>query len=185
MYHSKNYSEQLKNVTEGLLKTGKYKNIMHVPRLEKIVLNVGVGSISRDKKLVKNVMNNLELIAGQKPVSTLATRSISQFKVREGMHVGGKVTLRKESMFQFVQRLVYLVLQRINDFYGISDKSFDGKGNMSFGINDYSVFYEVPLDNERSHGMDIAFVTTAKTNEDGCALLKQWGLPIRRINYGS
>lgn len=176
------YQEYVKQISQNMFASGKYKTIMHVPKLVKIVLNIGMGSVSRDKKALSLIMKNLELISGQKPIPTYARRSISQFKVREGMQIGAKVTLRKYSMFEFMKRFIYLAMQRMNDFHGISDKSMDGRGNLSFGINDCSIFYEVPLDNDRSHGMDIAFVTSARNDEEGKDLLTRWHLPIRRIN---
>lgn len=179
------YNEHFTDVCNSLLATGKYRHIMEVPRLQKVVINVGVGALAREKKLISIVSRNIELISGQKPVITLARKSISQFKIREGMPVGIKVTLRRNSMFQFVKRLVHLAMVRINGFPGILEKKFDGRGNLSFGISDCSVFYEVPLDNEKAHGLEMAFVTSAKNNTDGIELLKYWGLPIRQVLYVS
>lgn len=158
-----------------------YDNVMEVPRLEKVVINVGVGEAIQDKKALDNVVENLALITGQRPVTTKAKKSISNFKLREGMPIGAKVTLRGRIMYEFVDRLINLALPRTRDFQGIPDKSFDGRGNYTFGVKEHTIFPEIDTDKvAKLHGMDITFVTTAKTDEEAFALLKHFGMPFKR-----
>jgi large subunit ribosomal protein L5 len=157
-----------------------YKSSMQVPRLEKIVINMGTGSTDKDSKHLENSLRDLQIIAGQKPVATVAKKAISNFKLREGMKVGCKVTLRGDNMYHFFDRLATVVLPRIRDFQGLPPKSFDGRGNYAIGLKEQLVFPEIPYDNfDRIRGMDIVFCTTAKTDEESKAFLKAMGLPIR------
>ncbi len=158
-----------------------YKNIMQVPRLEKIVINMGVGEAALDSKKMKSVLNELELISGQKPITTRAKNSIAGFKLREGMPIGAKVTLRRIRMYEFLDRLVNIAMPRIRDFRGVSEKSFDGRGNFAFGIREQLVFPEINYDKvDQVRGMDIIFVTTANTDEEARALLEGFNLPFTK-----
>ena len=157
-----------------------YKNALEVPRLEKIVINMGVGEATQDKKKVEIAAQEMELIAGQKPVITKAKKSIAQFKLREGMPIGVKVTLRRERMYEFIDRLVTIALPRVRDFRGLSPKQFDGNGNYTFGLNEQVMFHEIDQDRiDRVRGMDITVVTTAKNDDEGRALLKALGFPFK------
>ena len=157
-----------------------YKNVMEVPRIEKITLNMGVGEASQDKKKVQTAASEMEAIAGQKPVITKARKSIAQFKLREGMPIGCHATLRGDRMWEFLDRLVTLALPRIRDFRGLSGKQFDGNGNYTFGLTEQVMFHEIDQDSiDRPRGMDITVVTTAKTDDEGRALLKALGFPFK------
>ena len=157
-----------------------YKSVMQIPRLDKIVINMGTGSTDKDSKNLENSLRDMQIIAGQKPVSTMATKAISNFKLREGMKVGCKVTLRGERMYHFFDRLASVVLPRIRDFQGLSPKSFDGRGNYAVGLKEQLVFPEIPYDNfDKIRGMDIVICTTAKNDEEARVFLKAMGLPIR------
>lgn len=159
----------------------KYKNIMQVPKLEKIVVNMGVGAAVQDSKLLDEAVKELELITGQKASVRAAKKSISNFKLREGMKIGAKVTLRKVRMYEFLDRLVNVALPRVRDFRGISDKSFDGRGNYTLGIQEQIIFPEVNVDQiNKVLGMDITFVTTAKTDSEAFELLSAFGVPFRK-----
>ena len=156
-----------------------YKNRLEVPKLEKIVLNMGVGEATQDKKKVEIAASEMELIAGQKPVVTKAKKSIAQFKLREGMPIGCKVTLRRERMYEFLDRLVTIALPRVRDFRGLNPKSFDGRGNYAMGLKEQIVFPEINYDRvDTVRGMDIQFVTTAKSDKEAKALLKAFQLPF-------
>jgi large subunit ribosomal protein L5 len=158
-----------------------YKNPLEVPRLEKITLNMGVGEASQDKKKVQTAAEEMELIAGQKPVITKAKKSIAQFKLREGMPIGCKVTLRRQRMYEFLDRLVNIALPRVRDFRGVSPKSFDGRGNYAFGVKEQIIFPEISFDEvEETRGMDIIICTTAKTDEEAKALLAGFNMPFRK-----
>ncbi len=171
------YKEQ---IVPKLMEQFQYKSIMQVPKLEKICLNQGVGEATQDKKLVDNALTEMTTIAGQKAVPTRARISVSNFKLREGMTIGVRVTLRKERMMEFLDRLVNVSLPRVRDFRGLNDKSFDGRGNYSMGITEQIVFPEIDLDKiNKITGMDITFVTTAKTDEEAYALLSAFGLPFK------
>ena len=157
-----------------------YSNNMQVPRLEKIVVNMGVGEAVQDSKKVKTAAEELALITGQRPVITKAKRSIAGFKLREGMPVGCKVTLRRGRMFEFLDRLVTVALPRVRDFRGLSPKSFDGRGNYALGLNEQLVFPEIDYDRvDEMRGMDIVICTTAKTDDEAKALLKGFNMPFR------
>ena len=156
-----------------------YKNPLEVPRLEKITLNMGVGEASQDKKKVQTAAAEMELIAGQKPVITKAKKSIAQFKLREGMPIGCKVTLRRERMYEFLDRLITIAMPRIRDFRGLNPKSFDGRGNYAFGIKEQIIFPEINYDRiDKVRGMDIIVTTTAKTDEEARELLRLFGFPF-------
>lgn len=157
-----------------------YKSAMQLPKLDKIVINMGTGSTDKDSKHLENSLRDLQIIAGQKPVTTYAKKAIANFKLREGMKIGCKVTLRGDNMYHFFDRLATVVLPRIRDFQGLPPKSFDGRGNYAIGLKEQLVFPEIPYDSfDRIRGMDIVFCTTAKTDEEAKALLKALGLPIR------
>ncbi len=168
-----------KEVVPGLSKKFGYKNIFQVPKLEKISINVGVGMATQDPKLVDVVVKELESIAGQKPVITIAKKSVSNFKLREGMKIGCKVTLRKGRMYEFLDRLINVAIPRIRDFRGVPDKSFDGNGNYTLGVKEHVIFPEVNIDNVAKHfGMDITFVTSASSDDEARELLKAFGMPF-------
>ncbi len=170
----------LNEVVPALMEQFQYSSIMEVPKLEKICINQGVGGATQDKKLVDNAQAELSLIAGQKAVPTKAKQSVSNFKLREGMPIGVRVTLRNERMYEFLDRLVSVALPRVRDFRGINDKSFDGRGNYSMGVTEHIIFTEIDLDKvSRITGMDITFVTSAKTDAEALALLKMLGLPFK------
>ena len=156
-----------------------FKNDMAIPKIEKISINMGVGEASQDKGKIDGAVNDLKLISGQQPVITKARKSVAGFKLREGVNVGVKVTLRKQKMYEFLDRLVNIALPRVRDFRGLSKKSFDGKGNYSLGLKEQIVFPEIDYDNLDSlRGMDITIVTSAKNDEQGLELLKSFNLPI-------
>jgi large subunit ribosomal protein L5 len=156
-----------------------YKNVMEVPRIEKITLNMGVGEATQDKKKVTSAAEEMELIAGQKPVITKARKSIAQFKLREGMPIGAKVTLRRERMYEFLDRLINIALPRVRDFRGLNPKSFDGRGNYAFGIKEQIIFPEINYDRiDKVRGMDIIVTTTAKTDDEARELLRLFGFPF-------
>jgi large subunit ribosomal protein L5 len=168
-------------VRSKLIEEFGYKNVMQVPAIEKIVLNMGVGEATADSKKASVAAADLALIAGQKPVITKARKAISQFKVREGMPIGAKVTLRKARMYEFMDRLVNIALPRVRDFRGLNPKSFDGRGNYALGIKEHLVFPEINYDKaEAMWGMDVIIATTAKTDEEARALLKHFNFPFRQ-----
>jgi large subunit ribosomal protein L5 len=170
-------------IVQKLMDKFQYKSIMQVPKLTKICLNQGVGQATSDKKLVDNAVNEMTIIAGQKAVKTYARKSIANFKLREAMPIGARVTLRHSMMYEFLERLVKVTLPRVRDFRGINDKSFDGRGNYTFGITEQIVFPEIDLDKiPRITGLDITFVTTANTDEEALELLKLLGLPFKNQN---
>lgn len=159
----------------------KYKSSMEVPRLLKICLNQGVGQATSDKKLIESAVSEMTIIAGQKAVSAKSKKDISNFKLRKGMPVGVRVTLRGDRMYEFLERLVTVSLPRVRDFRGISNKGFDGRGNYTMGITEHIIFPEIDIEKtNKILGMDITFVTTAKTNEEGMALLKEFGMPFKK-----
>ena len=171
------YEKELK---PAMKKSQGYKNDLEIPRLEKIVINMGVGDAVNDRKAVEAAANDLALIAGQKPVITKAKKSNASFKVREGMAIGCKVTLRRERMYEFLDRLVTIALPRVRDFRGINGKSFDKRGNYAFGIKEHIVFPEINYDNvDKIRGMDIIICTTAKTDEEAKELLRGFELPFK------
>jgi large subunit ribosomal protein L5 len=170
----------VQKVVPALMKEFAYKNIMQVPKLERIVLNVGMGEAIQNVKLLESAAAELGAITGQKPLITKAKKAIASFKLRQGMPIGTKVTLRSRRMWEFFDRLVTLSLPRIRDFRGVSPKSFDGRGNYTLGLKEQLIFPEIKYDDVASiHGMDITIVTTARTNDEGRALLKHLGMPFR------
>ncbi len=168
-----------KEVVPALMEKFGYKNIMEVPKLEKIVVNMGVGEAKENSKVLESAIADMQLITGQKPVITRAKKSIANFKIRENMPIGCKVTLRKNMMYEFADKLMSIALPRVRDFRGVSDKSFDGRGNYSLGIKEQLIFPEVEYDKiDKVRGMDIIFVTTANTDEEARELLKFLGMPF-------
>ena len=180
----KSYSPRLKakyeaEIAKAMTEKFGYKNAMEVPKIEKITLNMGVGEASQDKKKVQTAAEEMALIAGQKPVITIAKKSIAQFKLREGMPIGCKVTLRRERMYEFLDRLVTVAMPRIRDFRGLNAKSFDGRGNYAMGLKEQIVFPEISYDRiEKVRGMDIIVTTTAKTDDEARELLRLFGFPF-------
>ncbi|WP_432667301.1 50S ribosomal protein L5 [Wukongibacter baidiensis] len=168
-------------VKKALMEKFQYNSIMQVPKLEKIVLNMGLGDCKDNRKALELAVKELETIAGQKPVVTRARKSVANFKVREGMPVGAKVTLRGERMYEFLDRIINIALPRVRDFRGINPNSFDGRGNYSLGVKEQLIFPEINYDNvEKIRGMDIVFVTTSKTDEEARELLKLMGMPFSK-----
>ena len=169
-----------KEVVPALMKKFNYKSVMEVPKLEKIVINIGLGDIREKPKSLENAMGDLTLITGQKPVITKAKKSIAAFKLREGANIGCKVTLRSGKMYDFAYKLFNVALPRVRDFRGVSANSFDGRGNYSMGIKEQLIFPEIEYDKvDKLRGMDIIFVTTAKTDEEAKELLASLGMPFR------
>lgn len=172
LYHDK--------IMKSLTKQFKYKNVMQVPKITKITLNMGLGEAVTDKKVIEHAMSDMTSIAGQKPVKTYARKSIAGFKIRDGWPIGCKVVLRGDRMYDFLQRLICIAIPRIRDFRGFSAKAFDGYGNYSLGINEQIIFAEIDYDKiDAIRGMDIAITTTAKTNEEAKALLKEFNFPFK------
>ena len=169
-----------KEIVSALVQQFEYKTPMQAPRLEKICLNQGVGTAVVDKKLIDSALEEMTLITGQKAVVTKSKKDISNFKLRKGMPIGVRVTLREDRMYEFLERLVSVAIPRTRDFRGISTKSFDGRGNYTLGIKEQIIFPEIDIDKVKSiTGMDVTFVTSAKTNKEALALLKELGLPLK------
>lgn len=172
-----------KEVVAGLMEKYQYKSIMQVPKLLKIVVNRGVGAATGDKKLVDSSVEELTTITGQRAVPTISKKAVSNFKLREGMPIGAKVTLRSTIMYEFLDRLTSVALPRVRDFQGISDKGFDGRGNYTFGVTEQIIFPEISIDKiSKIQGMDITFVTSAKTDAESYELLKALGMPFVNKN---
>ena len=170
-----------KEVVPKLVSKHNYETVMLVPKIDKIVINMGVGDALQNSKLLEAAMNDLEQITGLKPVPTKAKKSISSFKLREGQVIGCKVTLRGEKMYNFLDKLINVVLPRVRDFRGLSPKSFDGRGNYTIGLKEQLIFPEINYDEiVKLRGMDIVFVTTAETNEEALELLSGFGMPFRK-----
>ena len=168
-------------IVPSLREKYNYASVMEVPKLEKIVVNMGVGDATTNSKLLDAAMKDLEIITGQKPVATKAKKAIAGFKVREGQAIGCKVTLRGENMYNFLDKLISITLPRVRDFRGVSNKAFDGRGNYTLGLTEQLIFSEIEYDNVvKVRGMDIVMVTTAKTNEEAYDLLKGFGMPFRK-----
>ena len=169
-----------KEVVPALMKKFQYKSIMQVPKLDKVVINIGLGDTKENPKSLENAMNDLSIITGQKPVITKARKSIAAFKLREGANIGCKVTLRSDKMYDFVYKLFNVALPRVRDFRGVSGNSFDGRGNYSMGIKEQLIFPEIEYDKvDKLRGMDIIFVTTANSDEEAKELLKLMGMPFK------
>jgi len=167
-------------ILPALVQQFGYKSVMQAPRLTKITLNMGVGGAVADKKILQSALSDMEKISGQKPVITLARKSIAGFKIRDDMPIGCKVTLRSDRMYEFLDRLISISIPRIRDFRGLSPKSFDGRGNYSMGVKEQIIFPEIDYDKiDTLRGMDITITTTAKTNEEGLALLKLFNFPFK------
>ena len=178
---SRLYEQYSAEMKDALIKKFGYKNIMQVPKLEKIVINMGVGEAKENKKALDTAIADLEIISGQKPVVTRARKSVANFKLREGMPIGCKVTLRGERMYEFADRLINLALPRVRDFRGVSQNSFDGRGNYALGIKEQLIFPEIEYDKvDKVRGMDIIFVTTANTDEEARELLTLFGMPFKK-----
>ncbi len=168
-------------VVASLMEKFKYESVMEVPKLEKVVINMGLGEGRDNPKIIESAVKELELIAGQKPLVTKAKKSIANFKLREGMSVGSKVTLRGDRMYQFLDKLMNIALPRVRDFRGVSDTAFDGRGNYALGIKEQLIFPEIEYDKIDSiKGLDVAIVTTAKTDEEAKVFLKEMGMPFKR-----
>ena len=168
-------------IVDAMIKKFGYKNIMEVPKLDKIVINMGVGEAKENAKILESAMKDLEIIAGQKPITTKAKNSIANFKIREGVPIGCKVTLRGEKMYEFLDRLVNLALPRVRDFRGVNANAFDGRGNYALGIKEQLIFPEIEYDKvDKVRGMDIIFVTTANTDEEARELLTMFNMPFAK-----
>ncbi len=180
------YTPRLKSkykdeIVPALKERFKYKSVMQVPRLAKICINQGVGGATADKKLIESAVQEITVITGQKPVTTKSKKDISNFKLRAHVPIGVRVTLRDKMMYEFLDRLIAVALPRIRDFRGISEKGFDGRGNYTLGINEQIIFPEIDIDKvPKITGMDITFVTTAKTDEEAMELMKEFGIPFRK-----
>jgi large subunit ribosomal protein L5 len=171
----------LNEIIDGMTKKFGYKNVMQVPKLDKIVINMGVGEAKENSKLLDSAIKDLETIAGQKAIVTKSKKSIANFKLRAGMPIGCKVTLRGEKMYEFADRLINLALPRVRDFRGVSSNSFDGRGNYALGIKEQVIFPEIEYDKiDKVRGMDIIFVTTAKSDEEARELLTLFGMPFKK-----
>jgi large subunit ribosomal protein L5 len=173
------FEQYKKDIIPALMKSFNYKSVMQVPKLEKIVVNMGVGAAVADSKVLDEAVKELESITGQKASIRIARKSISNFKLREGMKIGAKVTLRNERMYELLDRVINIALPRVRDFRGLSDKSFDGRGNYTIGVKEQIIFPEIDIEKiNRIMGMDITFVTTAKTDNEAYELLKAFGVPF-------
>ncbi len=185
---SDNYTPRLKSryredIREKLNQEFDYKNVMQIPGITKVVVNMGVGDAARDSKLINGALNDLTLITGQKPQIRTAKKAIANFKLREGMPIGARVTLRGDRMWEFLDRLLTVALPRIRDFRGLSDRQFDGHGNYTFGLSEQTMFYEIDVDKvDRPRGMNITVVTTATNDDEGRALLRELGFPFKTAN---
>jgi large subunit ribosomal protein L5 len=177
---SRLYELYKKEITPKMIEKFNYNNVMQVPKIEKIVINIGVGEAIQNPKALDGAVNDLVAISGQKPIITRGKKSIAGFKLREGMAIGCKVTLRGERMYDFLDRLMNLALPRVRDFRGVSPQAFDGRGNYSLGIKEQTIFPEIEYDKiDKSRGMEVVIVTTAKTDEEARELLKLMGMPFR------
>ncbi len=170
-------------IVKNLMKTGAFKNVMDVPRITKITLNMGLGEAIGDKKVLENALSDMGKIAGQQAVTTLARKSVASFKVRDGYPIGCKVTLRSKQMYEFLDRLISISVPRIRDFRGLNPKSFDGRGNYNMGVREQIIFPEIDFEKiDTIRGMDICITTTARDNEGGLALLKEFNFPFKGSN---
>jgi|SRR6056297_685441 len=181
MAEARLYTRYKEEIISKLTEEFEYENLNAVPKLQKIVINVGAGEAINDSKFLDTVVDNIGLITGQQPVKTKAKKSVSNFKLREDMPIGCKVTLRKKIMYEFMDRLINLSLPRTRDFQGVPNKSFDGRGNYTMGIKEHTIFPEINVDSAKFvHGMDITFVTNAESDEEAFALLKHFGMPFKK-----
>ena len=173
--------QYMNEIVDAMIKKFGYNNRMQVPKLDKIVVNMGIGEAKENAKILEAAMSDMELITGQKPIKTISKKSIANFKIRERMPIGCKVTLRGEKMYEFLDRLVNLALPRVRDFRGVNPNSFDGRGNYALGIKEQLIFPEVEFDKiDKVRGMDVIFVTTAKTDEEARELLAQFNMPFQK-----
>ena len=173
--------QYLNEIVDNLVKKFGYANKMQAPMLDKIVINMGVGEAKENSKVLDSAMSDLEIIAGQKPITTKAKNSVANFKIREGMPIGCKVTLRGEKMYEFADRLINLALPRVRDFRGVNPNAFDGRGNYALGIKEQLIFPEIEYDKiDKVRGIDIIFVTTANTDEEARELLTEFGMPFKK-----
>ena len=173
--------QYVNEIAPAMMKKFGYKNVMQIPKLDKIVVNMGVGEAKENAKLLESAAKDLEIITGQKPVVTKAKKSIANFKIREGMSIGCKVTLRGEKMYEFADRLINLALPRVRDFRGVNPNAFDGRGNYALGIKEQLIFPEIEYDKiDKVRGMDVIFVTTAHTDEEARELLTMFNMPFRK-----
>jgi large subunit ribosomal protein L5 len=183
MYKPRLKDTYANHVVPALKEKFKYKNVMQIPRITKICLNQGVGDAVSDKKLVDQAVDEMSIISGQKAVSTKSRKAISNFKLRENLPIGARVTLRGDRMYEFLDRLIAVSLPRVRDFSGLNEKGFDGRGNYTFGVTEQIIFPEINIDKvNKINGMDITFVTSAKNDEECLALLKEFGLPFKNQN---
>ena len=179
-YEPRLKAEYVNRIRKAMQEQFSYANVMQIPGVVKVIVNMGVGDAARDAKLINGAVNDLTLITGQKPEIRKARKSIAQFKLREGMPIGCRVTLRGDRMWEFLDRLISIALPRIRDFRGLSAKQFDGSGNYTFGLNEQSMFHEIDVDSiDRPRGMDITVVTSATTDDEGRALLRALGFPFK------
>ncbi|MDE0871113.1 MAG: 50S ribosomal protein L5 [Flavobacteriales bacterium] len=175
------HTQYTEEIVPNMLKQFEYKSVMQVPNITKICLNQGLGKAIADKKIIEQAIDEMSRIAGQKAVQTLSTKDVSNFKLRKGMPIGARVTLRREKMYEFLDRLIAVSLPRTRDFQGIRTKGFDGRGNFTFGVKEQVIFPEISLDEVKYfNGMDITIVTNAKTDEDAQALLEGFGFPFKK-----
>ncbi|MCI9022219.1 MAG: 50S ribosomal protein L5 [Eubacterium sp.] len=173
--------QYMNEIVDAMMKKFGYKNRMQVPKLDKIVINMGIGEAKENAKILEAAMSDMELISGQKPIKTISKKSVANFKIREGMPIGCKVTLRGEKMYEFLDRLVNLALPRVRDFRGVNPNSFDGRGNYALGIKEQLIFPEVEFDKiDKIRGMDVIIVTTAKSDEEARELLAQFNMPFQK-----
>jgi len=173
--------QYINEIAPALQKKFEYTNVMQIPKMDKIVVNMGVGEAKENAKVLETAVRDMEIVTGQKPVITKAKKSIANFKIREGMNIGCKVTLRGEKMYDFMDRLINLALPRVRDFRGVNPNSFDGRGNYALGIKEQLIFPEIEYDKvDKVRGMDIIFVTTAQTDEEARELLAQFGMPYKK-----
>ena len=181
MAEARLYTQYKEEIIPKLTDEFDYENVNAVPKLQKIVINVGAGEAIDDPKYLDTVVQNVGLITGQHPVTTKAKKSVSNFKLRQGMPIGCKVTLRKKIMYEFLDRLINLALPRTRDFQGVPNKSFDGRGNYTMGIKEHTIFPETDVDNTKHvHGLDVTFVTSAESDEEAFSLLKHFGMPFKK-----
>ena len=173
--------QYMNEIVDAMMKKFGYKNRMQVPKLDKIVINMGIGEAKENAKILEAAMSDMELISGQKPIKTISKKSVANLKIREGMPIGCKVTLRGEKMYEFLDRLVNLALPRVRDFRGVNPNSFDGRGNYALGIKEQLIFPEVEFDKiDKVRGMDVIIVTTAKSDEEARELLAQFNMPFQK-----
>ena len=173
--------QYMNEIVDAMIKKFGYKNRMQVPKLDKIVVNMGIGEAKENAKILEAAMSDMELISGQKPIKTISKKSVANFKIREGMPIGCKVTLRGEKMYDFLDRLINLALPRVRDFRGVNPNAFDGRGNYALGIKEQLIFPEIEYDKvDKVRGMDVIFVTTAKTDEEARELLTLFNMPFRK-----